>query len=291
MDLNEIVVFARVVQAGSFSAAARQLGMPKSTVSRKVAELEDRLDTRLLQRTTRKLRLTDAGRTYYDHSARIVAELEEADRAMSQIQSVPRGLLRVTAPLRFTSLGPVLVRALEKYPELELDLYCTDRTVDIIEEGFDLAIRAGPLGDSSLIARSLGTIRRVVVAAPDYCKQHGTPKVPADLAKHACLVFGAGTNPDLWVLHAGGKRAEVKVRARATINDFEILSEAARASLGIAWMPESSVAEDLDKGRLRRVLPNWSSAETPVHALYPSTRHLSPKVAAFLEVLRQIPIL
>src|SRR5262249_48657521 len=138
MDLNEILVFARVVQAGSFSGAARQLAMPKSTISRKIAELEERVGARLLQRTTRKLRLTDAGRIYYEHSARIVTEVEEADHAISRMQARPRGLLRVTAPLAFTMLGPIVAEYLRRNPDVQLDLTCTDRAVDLVEEGFDL---------------------------------------------------------------------------------------------------------------------------------------------------------
>src|SRR5688572_9690991 len=158
MDLNEILVFARVVHAGSFTAAAVELGMPKSTVSRKVSELEERLKARLLQRTTRKLSLTDAGRIYYDYSARIVSELEDAERAMSALQGVPRGLLRVTAPLNTGFLAPIVSDFLKRYPEVELELFSTGRTVDLVEERFDVGIRAGTLADSTLIASSLGNV-------------------------------------------------------------------------------------------------------------------------------------
>jgi DNA-binding transcriptional LysR family regulator len=150
MDLNEIVVFARVVQAGSFTRAARELGMPKSTVSRKVAELEERLGSRLLQRTTRKLSLTDVGRTYHEHCARIVSELEEAERAVSSLQGKPRGLLRVTAPVNMSFLGPIIGDYLKRYPEVQLELFCTQRSVDLVEERYDVGIRAGSLADSTL---------------------------------------------------------------------------------------------------------------------------------------------
>src|SRR6478735_9300066 len=157
MDLNEILVFARVVDAGSFSAAARLLEMPKSTVSRKVAELEERIGARLLHRTTRKLGLTDAGRIYYEHSARIVAEIEEAEEAVSRMESAPRGLLRVTAPLSFNMLGSIVAEYLRRHPDVQVDLSCTDRAVDLVEERFDLGIRVGQLADSSLVARPLGS--------------------------------------------------------------------------------------------------------------------------------------
>src|SRR4051812_18126801 len=166
MDLNEIAVFTKVVQAGSFTAAAKQLGMPKSTVSRKVSELEERLGSRLLQRTTRKLSLTDAGRTYYDYSARIASEIEEAERAVSSLEDTPRGLLRVTAPVNAAFLGPIVSGYLRRYPEVRVDVLCTGRAVDLVEERYDVGIRAGTLADSSLIARSLGNARWVLVATP-----------------------------------------------------------------------------------------------------------------------------
>jgi DNA-binding transcriptional LysR family regulator len=286
MDLNEILVFARVVEAGSFSAAARKLEMPKSTVSRKVAELEERVGARLLHRTTRKLGLTDAGRIYYEHSARIVAEVEEAEQAVSRMQSAPRGLLRVTAPLSFTMLGPIVAALLQRHPEVQVELVCTDRAVDLVEERFDVAIRAGQLGDSSLVARPLGTIRRVLVAAPSYLKRAGTPRLPADLLRHACICFGAGSAPHVWQLHANGERAEVRATPRLVLNDLEMMCDVAQGGIGIAWIPEYVVAAPLRAGKLKRVLPAWASAPTPVQALYPTARQLSPKVAAFLELVR-----
>jgi DNA-binding transcriptional LysR family regulator len=286
MDLNEILVFARVVDSGSFSAAARLLEMPKSTVSRKVAELEERIGARLLHRTTRKLGLTDAGRIYYEHSARIVAELEEAEEAVGRMQSAPRGLLRVTAPLSFSMLGPIVAEYLRRHPDVQVELLCSDRRVDLVEERFDVAIRAGQLADSSLVARPLGTIRRVLVASPAYLEREGSPRAPAELAKRACISFGAGAAPNVWLLQSGDKKAEVRVAPRLVVNDLEMLREVARAGLGIAWIPEFACFEDLQSGRLRQLLPAWVSAETPVQALYPTARYLSPKIAAFLELVR-----
>jgi DNA-binding transcriptional LysR family regulator len=286
MDLNEMLVFTRVVQAGSFSAAARQLEMPKSTVSRKVAELEDRVGARLIQRTTRKLGLTDAGRIYFEHGARIAAELEEAERAVGNLQSEPRGLLRITAPLQFTSLGPIIAELLGRHPALEVELSCTDRRVDLVEEGFDAAIRAGALDDSTLVARSLGTIQRVLVAAPRYCKRNGTPKQPADLLRHATIAFGSGANPLLWTLISGNAREEVRITPRLTTNDFDVLAASIRAGVGIGWLPTFLCAAELRTKKLKRVLPEWSTDQAPVHAVYPTARHLSPKVNAFLELLR-----
>ena len=287
IDLNELLVFTRVVQAGSFTAAARLLDMPKSSVSRKVSALEDRIGARLIQRTTRKLGLTDAGRLYYEHCTRIVGEVEDADQAVVRMQETPRGLLRVTTPLSFGMLGPIVAEYLKRYPDVRIEIMCTDRRIDLIEEGFDVAIRAGVLDDSTLVGRSLGSITRVVVAAPGYCKRKGTPRTPQDLEKHASITFGAGAMPSVWTLFAGEQKTEVHLSPRLTVNDFEMMGDAARAGLGIAFMPEFVCAADLRAGRLKQVLPAWCSAEAPVQALYPTARHLSPKVASFIELTRE----
>lgn len=287
MDLNQMLVFVRVVQAGSFSAAARQLEMPKSTLSRRVSELEARLGARLLQRTTRKLGLTDAGRIYFDHAARIVAEAQIAEQSVGHLESAPRGLLRVTAPLSFVVLAPIVSQFARTYPDVQLDVVCADRQVDLVDENFDVAIRAGELKDSTLVARSLGTFKRVVVAAPSYCKENGTPKTPADLEKHACITFGAGISPNTWTLGTGEHRVEIRVTPRLTANDLDILRTAALDAIGIAFLPEFACAADVRKKRLLHVLPEWCSAETQVHAVYPTARHLSPKVSAFIDLVRE----
>jgi DNA-binding transcriptional LysR family regulator len=287
MDLNELVVFTRVVQAGSFTAAARRLNLPKSSVSRKVSDLEERIGARLLHRTTRKLALTDAGRLYFERAAPIVSDIEQVDQAVGELQAAPRGLLRVSAPLSFALLWPMVASFLERYPEVRVELVCTDRVVNLVEEGFDVAIRAGRLVDSTLIGRRLGAIKRVLVASAGYLKSHPRLKSPADLENHPCIVFGSIPTPTLWTLHFGQKKVEVRVAARLSTNDMDLMLEAARAGIGIAWLPEHLMAADLGQGRLKRVLADWSSPETPVHAVYPSARHLPPKVSVFVELLRK----
>ena len=192
MDLNETLIFARIVQAGSFTGAAKELGMPKSTVSRKLSELEERLGARLLQRTTRKLSLTELGQIYYRDCERIVAQLEEAEVSITELQAEPRGLLRITAPLNFGFLGGIVADFLDHNAPLQVELVCTDRMVDLVEEGFDIGIRVGRLSDSSLIARSLGSGYGIAVASPPYLKLHGKPRNPADLKGHECIWFGGG---------------------------------------------------------------------------------------------------
>ena len=287
MDLNELAIFARVVQAGSFTRAALDLRMPKSTVSRKVSELEERLGARLLQRTTRKLSLTDVGRTYYDYCARIVSEIEDAERAVSSLQATPRGLLRVTAGLNAGWLGPIVSEFLKRYPNVQLDLVCTERRVDLVEERFDVGIRAGTLGDSTLIARSLGSSKWFLVATPGYLKRRGRPRSPEDLAAHDSLLFGPAIPSAGLRLLGGEGSVQVPLSPRVRVGDFDVLYAAVSASLGIGVLPAFRCVEDLRARRLERVLRDWEVPATPMHAVYPSTRHLSPKVKAFVDHLQQ----
>jgi len=287
MDLNEMLVFARVVQAGSFTTAAAELGMPKSTVSRKVSELEERLNARLLQRTTRKLSLTDVGRTYYDYCARIAGEIQDAERAGSSLQETPRGLLRVTTGTNAAWLGPIVSSYLARYPYVQLELFCTGRTVDLVEERFDIAIRAGTLADSTLIARSLGSAKWFLVATPKYLKRRGRPRAPEDLKKHDYLSFGAGQSDVVLRLESGNKSAQIALSVRMLVSDFDVLYSAAVAGLGIALLPAFRCVDDLRARRLERVLRDWSAPPTLMHVVYPSTRHVSPKVKSFVDHLHE----
>jgi len=288
VDLNEILVFAKVVQAGSFVRAARQLDMPKSTVSRKVVELEARLGARLLERTTRTLRLTDTGRAYFVHAERILLELEAAEAAVGQLQEAPRGALRISAPLNFLQLGAISERFLMRYPEVQLEIVCNDRIVDLIAEGFDVAVRVGKLADSTLIARPLATMRNVLVASPGLLERLGSPGSPEQLPRWPCIAFGGAAERASWeLLSASGKTTSVRISPRFIVNEFDVLGGAAVSGLGIALLPENRCVDDVRAGRLRRVLPQWSSIERPLQAVYPGGRHLSPKLAAFLAHLAE----
>jgi len=287
MDLNEILIFTRVVSAGSFTGAARELGLPKSTISRKVSGLEERLGARLLQRTTRKLSLTDVGQTFYQHAIRVVASAEEAERAVARTLETPRGGLRVTAPLNFGYLGSVIASFLERYPEVQVELVCADRVVDLIQEGFDVAIRAGHLADSSLIARTLGQLQYYAVASPAFLRKNGTPQEPQDLEQFDCLVFGGGSHRATWRLRKEQRTLVVNVRGRLVVNDFDFLVEAVQAGQGVAMLPDFRCLKLLRTHKLERVLPEWCSPEIPFHAVYPSTRHLSPMVKAFVDHLSE----
>ena len=274
MDLNEIAVFTRVVQAGSFTAAAKLLGMPKSTVSRKVSDLEERLNARLLQRTTRKLSLTDVGRTYFDYGVRIVSEIEAAENAVGSLQDRPRGLLRGTAGVNAAWLSDIVADFMKRYPEVQLELMCTGRQVDLVEERFDIGIRAGTLADSSLVARSLGNVTWFLVATSGYLKRRRRPQAPDDLKDHSCLLFGAGsTTVNLRLLRAE-QSVHVPIAAHLLVNDMDVLHAAATAGIGIALLPAFRCIDDLRAHRLDRVLRDWSAPSTPCSpnsAVPPST--------------------
>jgi DNA-binding transcriptional LysR family regulator len=285
VDLNEILVFARVVQAGTFTAAAATLGMPKSTVSRKVTELEARLKARLLNRTTRKVSLTDVGRTYYDYCARIASEIEDAERAVGNLQEAPRGVLRVTTGTNATFLGSIVNDYMRRYPEVRVEVFCTGRTVDLIEERFDVGIRAGALADSTLIARSLGTVRWFLVGTPAYLKKRGRPRSVDDLKEHECIMFGTTSAGAGFRLARGGKTSHVEPPARLLVNDFDLVHAAVRAGLGLALLPAYQCLGDIRAKRLERVLRDWEAPPTPIHVVYPSARYVSPKVKTFVDHL------
>ena len=286
--LAAIEAFVRVAETHSFSEAARRLHASQSAVSRAVSGLEAELGARLLHRTTRSLTLTEAGRGYFERAARILADLEEANLAVTQLQAAPRGRLRVNAPMSFgfLHLAPALPDFLALYPELSVDLSMSDRFVDLIEEGVDVAVRIGALEDSSLIARKLAPIRRVVCASPGYLKSRGTPLAPDDLKQHDCLC-----NSNIAVLHewrfaaADGKLWPVDVRGRLSANNGDALRVAALKGLGLANLPTFIVGADLQAGTLMTVLDDFAVQDLSMSAVYPPGRHLSPKVRAFVDFL------
>ena len=282
-----MLVFARVVQSGSFTTAAAELGMPKSTVSRKISELEARLKARLLNRTTRKVSPTDVGRTYYDYCARVAGEVEDAERAVSKLQEVPRGVLRLTTGPNVSFLGPILSDYIRRYPEVRLEVFCTGRSVDLIEERFDLAIRAGTLGDSTLVARKLGSVRWFLVATPAYLKKHGRPQSPEDLKQHDLLMFGTPPGETTVRLQRDGKIAQVELTTRLMVNDFDLVHAAAVAGVGLALLPAYLCVNDIRTKKLEALLRDWEAPAVPINIVYPSGRHISPKVKTFVEYLQQ----
>lgn len=284
-----LAVFAKVAEVKSFTKAAEALGLSKSAVSKHVAGLEERLKARLLQRTTRRLSLTEVGTALFARAQRIVAEVEEAERAVTALSTEPRGTLRVSAPMSFgiRHLGPVLADFMVRFPALHVDLALNDRMVDIVEDGFDLAIRIAKLPDSSLIARKLCPGRRIVCASPEYWRRHGTPKTPADLKNHNCLMYTYLPNPD--ELRFDGPDGPVAVPVAGTLhsNNGDILRAAALAGIGFFFAPTFLVGDDVRAGRLERVLPEYDDTSLSIYAVYPHTRHLSAKVRAFIDFLAE----
>ena len=287
-DLNAIAVFAKVVELKNFRAAALALGIPRSTVSVRVAQLENRLGVRLLERTTRTLRLTHAGATYHRSITPALEALDTAARAAGDLRSEPQGPLKITSTIEGGQfvLAPLLAEYMRRYPGVQLQVELTDRRVDLLEEGFDLALRMGRLPDSSLIAKKLrapGHLR--VYASPQYLTRHGTPKRPEQLEKRDCFIMTGQSDPSVWRFQASKKPLAVNVRTRASANSFVLLRELAAAGLGIARLPEYIAAPAVEAGKLRAVLDAFQPPAMPWHAVYPSARHLSPTLRAFLALV------
>ncbi len=283
-DLNEVVIFTRVVDAQGFTAAAKALGLPKSTVSRKVGQLEKRLGVPLLVRTTRKLHLTDAGSAYYERCARIVAELVAAEREVRELRAMPKGLLRISAPPDFAirHLGALIDRYQRKYPEVDIALTLTSRLVDLVAEGIDLALRGGILADSALVARKLVEDSLGLFASPSYLKKHGTPRALAELAAHRCLVYGREPRA-VWKLKQGQRAVEVRVKGRLCADDMTYLMGATIEGSGITLLPMLICAEEVRRKRLVRVLPDHRLAGGSFYAVYPSARTLSTAARTFVD--------
>lgn len=287
IDLNDMRLFARVIEAGGFSAAARALGRPKSTVSRRIASLEAALNVRLLQRSTRALSLTDAGERFLAHCVRVVGEAEEAERSLTLEASEPRGLLRVTAPVEtgYAVLGALAAEYAARYPRVELQLDLSNRIVDLVGEGYDLGLRAGTLPDSSLVARRLGDSVFVACAAPSYLAGRSEPTHPQQLLEHDCLVYADRAEVDRRGTRFDGPQGAVRLRLKGRIsaNAMGVLRDAAIAGGGVALLPESVCRRALDDGRLVRLLTDWRMPTGGIYAVYPSPRHLTPKVRSFIE--------
>ncbi|MDX8443746.1 LysR family transcriptional regulator [Mesorhizobium australafricanum] len=285
-DLNDIVVFARVVEAGSFTAAARLLAMPKTTVSRRVAALEREVGVRLLQRTTRSLNMTDAGRLYYERSSRALRAIEEANQQLAEARAEPTGTIRISAPVGFGAyfLNRAVVEFLAMYPKTKVELRLTDDKLNLVEDGIDLAFRTGVLQDSTLITRKLGSTHRLLCASSDYLLRHGTPEMPADLAHHHCVIAGPSTVGAHWVLEGPDGEEAVTVAGRFAANEMQAVVAAAIAGYGIAQMPHAMADTLIREGRLRRVLGDYTTPAGGLYVLYPSSRHLSPLVKAFIDL-------
>ena len=285
---SSMQAFVRVVDAGSFARAAERLGISTSACSRLVADLEAHLDTRLLNRTTRSLSLTEAGSAFHERCQQVLADLEDAETAAHAGRERPRGTLRVTCSVNFglRHVSPHLVSFQKAHPDVRLDVSLSDRMVDIVEEGFDLAIRIGESRSTSVIARKLGESRGIVCASPAYLAARGAPTTPEQLADHDCLIYEyLATRAEWRFFDAGGRERRVKVHGPLSTNNGDMLAAAAAAGLGICYEPDFIVAEYLADGRLVPILDGYASPATAINAVYSSRRHLSAKVRACVDHL------
>ena len=289
MNLDAIAVFVKVVQAGSFSQAARLLNMPNSTVSAKVAALEKSLGVTLLQRTTRRLHLTEAGEGYFRRCLRALEELEAAQNELEKERGEPKGVLRLTAPVELGrgALPPLLDIFMRRHPSIEIDLVVTNRLVDLVAENIDIAVRAGPLKDSGLIARRFVLGQFGLWASPGYLKKNSTPRNPDDLTRHDCLRFAQFAGKKV-VLSNGREHAHVALSGRITADDFETLRSLAVLGCGIALLPSFLCAAEAKDRRLVSVLPNWHGELVTISLVYPAQRLVSPKIRAFITAAEQV---
>ena len=283
----EMKTFAAVVDSGSFVHAATALDMSKPSVSRYVADLELRLGVRLLQRTTRKLSLTQAGRAFYARCTAVLADVADAEEEITSQSVAVKGLIRVNVPVSFglQELAPLWPGFMARYPQVELDITLADRVVDLVEEGYDLAVRIARLPSSSLVSRKLASTRMVLCASPDYLRQHGTPRQPRDLTTHCVLSYSLLATGDLW--HFDGPQGKVAVTVRPALrtNSGDTCIAAARLHRGIVLQPSFMVAADLRSGALVELMPEYQSLEFGIYAVYPTRQHVSPKVRAMIEFL------
>jgi DNA-binding transcriptional LysR family regulator len=285
--LTSMSVFVKAADAGSFAAASSTLGLSAQMIAKHVAHLEDRLGARLLNRTTRRQSLTEMGTIYYQRCKTILEEVDAADSLAAELQAMPRGQLRISAPATFGAhrLAPMITRYLRTYPDVEIDLALTDRSVDLIEEGFEVAFRIGPLPDSRLKARALAPYRLVACASPQYLEEHGVPQHPADLAQHECLGYAYWSRPveREWRFTRQGEAHIASVHSRLNINDAKALWSAAIDGFGIVLGPEIALQECLANGSLIRVMPDYEGPSRAMHLLFSPDKRQTPKLRSFID--------
>ncbi len=285
---SEMAAFVRVVDSRGFSAAAGSLGLSPSAVSKLVTRLETRLGVRLLQRTTRALHLTAEGEAFYEAARRIVSDIESIETQIAGQRDTPHGLLKVTASLAFSThqLAPVILEFMARHPQVQLELQSTDRVVDMVEEGIDVAIRIGRLADTSFMARKIGEDKRLICATPSYLARHGTPRRPEDLARHNCIVSRERPYLNRWQFRIDGEIREIEVTGRVALSEGEMQMQLALQGVGIVRLTRLTMAQAIREGTLVPLLSDFLADEpVPIHAVYPHRRHLAPKVPAFVNFL------
>jgi len=287
-NVGEMAAFVRVVESKGFSAAAPALGLTPSAVSKLVTRLETRLGVRLLQRTTRALHLTQEGEAFYAAARRIVGEIAALETEIAGQIGTPQGLLRITTSLAFAThqLAPVLSEFMARHPLVQIELLPTDRVIDLVEDGVDVAIRIGRLADTSFMARKIGEDRRLICAAPSYLARHGTPRRPEDLARHTCIMLRERSYLNRWPFKVDGRLVEIEVAGRVAVSEGEMQLQLALAGVGIVRLTRLTLAQAVREGALVPLLGEHAADEpVPIHAVYPHRRHLAPKVSAFVGFL------
>jgi DNA-binding transcriptional LysR family regulator len=280
-----IPVFVAVVENDGFSAASRALGISKSAVSKRINQLENHLGVRLLHRTTRKLSLTEAGERYFEHAAQALTAAGQAEDAVTELQGEPQGKLKISSPMSFGRLhvAPLIPIFMKRYPKILIDLVMDDRNIDLVAEGFDLAIRSGDMPASTLIARKLAPLRQVLCASPDYIDRYGMPVTPPELSERNCILFSYSGDANEWTLNKDGKSEAILVSGSYRVNNSEALLVALREGIGIGRLPTFVAGPDLRKGNLVRILESYNIPDHTFYAVFPERQYLPAKVRAFLD--------
>ena len=285
---NALRVFAQVVESGGFSRAAERLELSTTAVSRQVADLEAHLQTRLLNRTTRRLSLTESGQAFYGRAVQLLHDLQEAEQEASKAAITPRGTIRLTASVNFGTrqVAPAIAGFLARHPDVKFDVQLSDRIVDLVEEGFDLAIRIGGAGSENLVARKLGETRLVLCASPEYLRRHGAPATPQDLARHNCFTYEYAAPRNQWPFRGrDGREGPVRISGTVHSNSGDLNAALAARGAGVAYEPDFIVDDELRAGRLVALLPDYTVPLSPIYAVYPTRKHLSAKVRLFVDYL------
>jgi len=286
--LEAMEMFVRIVETGSFSAVAQELGTTQPTISKQLTALEKHFKTRLLNRSTRSLSLTQSGASFYERCKQIVGEVREAEGALGRLQATLTGTLHVNGSIAMGQifLTPMMLKFQQLHPELTVELSLNDRFIDLVDEGADVAVRLGRLADSSLVARFLGRTRRLLCATPSYLATHGAPKQPEDLAQHNCLLYAYLSTGNEWAFKAADEEIRVRVQGNFKANNGHAIREALLAGAGVALMPDWLIHDQLERGELTVLLPEFAAPPLEINAVYPSSRHLSAKVRTLIDFLQ-----
>ncbi|MEH6608708.1 MAG: LysR substrate-binding domain-containing protein [Halioglobus sp.] len=286
-NISAIPVFTCVIEEGSFSKAAGKLGITKSAVSKRISGLEAQLGVKLLQRSTRKLSLTEAGERYFEHAVYALRSAQDAENAATELQKIPQGTLRISAPMSFGRLhvAPIIPLFLKQYPQIQIHMDMSDLSHDVIAEGFDIALRGGDLPDSSLIARKLAPIHSVLCASEEYIAQHGMPKTPQELMWHNCILYTYHTTMNEWIFIRNGEEGRVRISGNYQVNNSEALHESLLQGLGIGRLPTFVAGADIVSGKLIPVLPDYAMPHKAIYAVFPEKQYMPEKVRVFIDFM------